>query len=84
MNNATEKLNKELTTLEPDTIIELFEIDFSSLQNHIDMLKLKNNLNIGSEPVYRFHSGKNLSNPIYWRIPGGTVFKYANVADTNF
>lgn len=70
MNNATEKLNKELTTLEPDTIIELFEIDFSSLQNHIDMLKLKNNLNIGSEPVYRFHSGKNLSNPIYWQDKG--------------
>ncbi len=70
MSTATEKINKELSNLEPDTIIELFEVDFSSLQNHIDMLKLKDNLNIGSEPVYRFHSGKNLSNPIYWQDNG--------------
>lgn len=70
MNTATEKINKELTNLEPDTILELFEIDFSSLQSHIDMLKLKDNLNIGSEAVYRFHAGKNLSNPIYWQGNG--------------
>ncbi|MBD35900.1 MAG: phage minor tail protein L [Actinobacteria bacterium] len=70
MNTATEKINKELSNLEPDTIIELFELDFSSLQNHIDMLKLKSQLNIGSEPVYRFHGGKNLSNPIYWQGNG--------------
>jgi len=68
--NAKEKINKELSSIEPDTLIELFEIDFSSLQNHIDMIKLRDNLNLGSEPIYRFHAGKNSSNPIYWRDNG--------------
>lgn len=69
-NNAKEKINKELSSIEPDTLIELFEIDFSSLQNHVDMLKLRDNLNLGAEPIYRFHAGKNSSNPIYWRDNG--------------
>ena len=60
-------LNKQLFTLTPDALIDLYEIDFSNLQANFDELKDLYGVNIGAEPVYRFCPMINGSNPIVWQ-----------------
>jgi len=60
-------LNKQLSSLLPDSLIELFEIDFSSMQQNFEQLKDMYGINIGADSVYRFCSSINSSNPIVWR-----------------
>ena len=60
-------LNKELSSLTPNTLIELFEIDFSNLQTNFEMLDDLYGVNLGAEPVYRFCSMINGTNSIVWQ-----------------
>ena len=67
MSVSTKKLNKQLLSLSADSIIELYEIDFSSLQNDFEQLKDIFGANVGADAVYRFRSAQNSTNPIVWQ-----------------
>lgn len=67
MSQARADLNKQLVSLLPDSIVDLYEIDFSSVQTDFEQLKDLYNINIGSESVYRFCPAQNGNNPIVWQ-----------------
>lgn len=67
MSQSSANKNKQLISLTPDTIVELFEIDFSSIQSNFDFLKESYGVNIGAEPIYRFCPMINGTNPIVWQ-----------------
>ena len=67
MSKAISNLNKQLASLNPDVVIDLYEIDFSNIQHSFEMLKDLEGINIGSEPIYRFCGMINGTNPIYWQ-----------------
>ena len=67
MSISSVNLNKQLISLTPDALICLYEIDFSVLQSNFDELAGALGINLGSEPVYRFCSMENGSNPIVWQ-----------------
>ena len=67
MGTSRAKLNKELSSLTPDTLVDLYEIDFSNLQVDFEMLEDLYGANIGAEPVYRFCPMINGTNPIIWQ-----------------
>jgi len=48
--------------------MEFFEIDFSNIQANFSAPNLEGgNINIGADPVYRFCSAINGTNPLYWQ-----------------
>jgi len=59
-------LNKQLVSLTPDSLIDLYEIDFSNIQANFEELKDLYGMNIGSDPIYRFCPMQNGTNPIVW------------------
>lgn len=67
MSSSESNLNKQLFTLTPDALIDLYEIDFSNLQSNFDELKNLYGINLGAEPVYRFCPMINNTNPIIWQ-----------------
>jgi len=67
MAQAQANLNKQLSSLAPDALIDLYEIDFSSLQPNFEELKDLYGINIGSDTVYRFCPMINGTNPIVWQ-----------------
>lgn len=67
MGKAQSNLNKQLISLTPDALIDMYEIDFSSLQPNFDELKDLYGINIGAETVYRFCPMINGTNPIIWQ-----------------
>lgn len=67
MAKAQSNFNKQLVSLEPDSIIDMYEIDFSRLQANFEMLKDLYGINLGADTIYRFCPMKNLSNPVYWQ-----------------
>ncbi len=69
MSESSKNITKELLKMQPDSLVEFFEIDFSSLQEDFSMLEKRYKVSFGTsaEPVYRFTSNINDSNPIYWQ-----------------
>lgn len=67
MSSSESNLNKQLFSLTPDTLIDLYEIDFSNLQSNFEELKDLYGINLGAEPVYRFCPMINGANPIIWQ-----------------
>ena len=70
MAKSKSSFNKSSISLNPDALITLFEIDFSSLQADFSMLEDVIGANIGADCVYRFCPMKNSFNPIYWQGKG--------------
>jgi|13_taG_2_1085334.scaffolds.fasta_scaffold02836_3 lambda family phage minor tail protein L len=67
MSSSDQNFNKSLFSINPDVIIDLFEVDFSSLQSNFDELKDVYGVNLGAESVYRFCPMINGSNPVIWQ-----------------
>jgi len=67
MSKSESNVNKQLSSLQPDALIELFEIDFSNMQENFEQLKDMYGINVGADTVYRFCSSINSSNPIVWQ-----------------
>ena len=67
MSKSDSNINKQMYSLSPDALIELFEIDFSNMQENFEQLKDMYGINVGSDTVYRFCSSINSSNPIVWK-----------------
>ena len=66
MTKSSADINKQLISINPDAIIELYEIDFSSIQSNFDQFFEEHGVNINAEPVYRFTPMINGNNPIIW------------------
>lgn len=68
---SLKKVAVELFKLQPDALVEFFEIDFSNLQKDFRELEEKYGKPLGAsqgaETVYRFTSNINGSNPLYWQ-----------------
>ena len=64
---SSSNLNKQLNSLTPDTLLEFFEIDFSTLQANFDQFKLDYGITFGADPIYRFCPMINGTNPIIWQ-----------------
>ena len=67
MAKSQSNFNKQLTSLTPDTVIDLYEIDFSNLQADFEALRDVEGINLASDPVYRFCPMINSTNPIVWQ-----------------
>lgn len=67
MSQSQTNINKQLMSLTPDAIVELFEIDFSIMQENFEQLSDLYGINIGADTVYRFCGMINGTNPIVWR-----------------
>jgi len=67
MGKSESNTNKELSSLTPDTLIDLYEIDFSNLQMDFEMLNDLYGVNLGADTVYRFCPMINGVNPIVWQ-----------------
>jgi lambda family phage minor tail protein L len=67
MGNSQADLNKQLSSLTPDTLIDLYEINFSNLQTNFEMLEDLYGINIGADAIYRFCPMINGTNPIVWQ-----------------
>ena len=70
MAKSESNLNKQLLSLTPDTLIELYEIDFSNLQMNFEMLSDQHGINMGADAIYRFCPMINSTNPIFWQGNG--------------
>ena len=62
-----EEVTQELFKLEPDAMIEMFEIDFSHLKNDFSFLNKTHKISLGGEGTYRFCASKNSQKPITWQ-----------------
>lgn len=60
-------LNKQLISINPDAIIELYEIDFSSLQSNFQEFFHEYGVQLNVDPIYRFTPMINGNNPIVWQ-----------------
>lgn len=67
MSKSAANLNKQLASLTPDALIDLYEIDFSSLQPNFEKLKDLYGVNVGADSVYRFCAMINGTNPVVWQ-----------------
>ena len=67
MSISKSNLNKQILSITPDTVINLFEIDFSNLQANFENLAATHEINLGAEPKYRFCPMINGTNPIVWQ-----------------
>ena len=70
MAKSKSNFNKMATLLNPDAIVDLYEIDFSNLQADFELLEDVAGVNIGADSIYRFCPMKNSANPIYWQGNG--------------
>lgn len=70
MGKSESNLNKQLVSLSPDVLVDLYEIDFSSLQPNFEILQDLYGITIGADSVYRFCPMINGSNPVYWQGKG--------------
>ena len=82
-NTSAEKITTEIFKLQPDAMLEFFEIDFSNLQSDFSMLEKQYKVSFSSkaEPIYRFTSNINNSNPIVWQ---GKSYQPLPVAASGF
>jgi lambda family phage minor tail protein L len=67
MTKSSADINKQLISINPDAIIELYEIDFSSIQSNFDEFFDEYGVNLSAEPIYRFTPMINGNNPIVWQ-----------------
>jgi len=67
MSKSKSNLNKQLISLTPDALIDLYEIDFSILQENFEQLNDLYGINIGADAIYRFCPMTNGTNPIVWQ-----------------
>ena len=67
MSKSSSNLNKQISSVNPDTLIDLYEIDFSNLQMNFDMLRDMYGVNIGADSTYRFCPMENSTNPVVWQ-----------------
>tara|TARA_Y100001973_G_C5196746_1_gene334789 strand:+ start:1624 stop:2688 length:1065 start_codon:yes stop_codon:yes gene_type:complete len=67
MSKSSSNLSKEVFSLTPDSIIDLYEIDFSNLQIDFEMFRDQAGINIGADTIYRFVPMTNQGNPIFWQ-----------------
>lgn len=67
MSKAQSDFNKQLISLSPDALIDMYEIDFSNLQSTFQDLEDLYGINLGADAVYRFCPMINGTNPIIWR-----------------
>lgn len=67
MSNSSASLMDQSLSVISDSIVELYEIDFSNLQSNFDILADIYGINFGAEPIYRFTPVSNEGNPIYWQ-----------------
>ena len=67
-NKSSEAITAEIFKLQPDAMLEFFEIDFSNLQSDFSVLEkqYKVSFNSSSKPVYRFTSNINGSRPVFY------------------
>ena len=72
-NTSTKRITTELFKMQPDAMLEFFEIDFSNLQVDFSSFKDRHGLSFSSDidgsggPVYRFTSNIRGNNPIRWQ-----------------
>jgi lambda family phage minor tail protein L len=64
---STDHLNKEIFSLSPDVLVNLYEIDFSNLQHNFEILQDQFGITVGEDLTYRFCGAINGSNPIIWQ-----------------
>ena len=67
MSKSKSNLNKQLFSIAPDAVIDLYEIDFSNLQPNFEELADLYGVNVGADTVYRFCPMINGTNPIVWQ-----------------
>lgn len=67
MSKSKSNLNKQVFSINPDVIIDLYELDFSHLQVNFEELSDLYGVNIGADSVYRFCPMINGTNPILWQ-----------------
>lgn len=67
MGSSEINLNRQMVSIMPDVVVELFEIDFSNLQYIFEEFANLLDTSPSSEPIYRFSSMQNGTNPIYWK-----------------
>lgn len=67
MSKSTSNLSKQMLSIAPDALIELFEIDFSIMQETTEYFNDLADLNFGDSSIYRFCAMINGTNPIYWQ-----------------
>lgn len=67
MAKSESNFNKQLISITPDSVVDMYEIDFSNLQSNFEMLKDLHGVNLGADAIYRFCPMKNSSNPVYWQ-----------------
>jgi len=67
MSKSSSNLNKQVISITPDAVIDLYEIDFSNLQKSLEFLKDVYSVNVNDEPVYRFCPMINGTNPLVWQ-----------------
>ena len=64
---SVDNLNKEMFSLNPDILINLYEIDFSIIQHSLEILQAQIGLTVSSDLIYRFCGMINGTNPIIWQ-----------------
>ena len=66
---SSKKITSELFKMQPDAMVEMFDLDFSILQEDFSELQSRYGtpVTINNDPVYRFTSNINGSNPVYWQ-----------------
>ena len=67
MSRAQSDFNKQLISLSPDALVDMYEIDFSNLQSTFEDLKDLYGINLGADAIYRFCPMINGTNPVIWR-----------------
>lgn len=67
MSKSSSDFNKQSLSIFPDTIIDLYEIDFSNLQSSLEFLQDIYSVKTTDSTVYRFCPMINGSNPVVWQ-----------------
>jgi phage-related protein len=69
---SAKKITHELFKMQPDAMLEFFEINFSNLQADFSFLDKRHNVSFSTDgdPVYRFTSNVNGSNAVWWQGKG--------------
>jgi lambda family phage minor tail protein L len=67
MSRSSSNTNKQIASINPGVVIDLYEINFANLQESLQFLSDSFSININNEPVYRFCPMINGSNPIVWQ-----------------
>ncbi|NDG54108.1 MAG: hypothetical protein EBY39_13975, partial [Flavobacteriia bacterium] len=67
MSKSSSDFNKQSLSIFPDTIIDLYEIDFSNLQSSLEFLQDIYSVQTTDSAVYRFCPMINGPNPVVWQ-----------------